>query len=75
MPRGRNPRPAAPALRGPALAVVLAATAVRAYEPVIRYDWPSIRGLDHFSHALMAQQMLGHGSYGSYLIYPPASRP
>jgi hypothetical protein len=62
---------AASALRGPALAIVLAATAVRAYEPVIRYDWPSIRGLDHFSHALMAQQMLGHGSYGSYLIYPP----
>ena len=50
---------------------MLAATAVRAYEPVIRYDWPSIRGLDHFSHALMAQQMLGHGSYRSYLIYPP----
>ena len=64
-------RPAATALRGPALAIVLAATAVRAYEPVIRYDWPSIRGLDHFSHALMAQQMLGHGSYRSYLIYPP----
>ena len=50
---------------------MLAATAVRADEPVTRYDWPSIRGLDHFSHALMAQQMLGHGSYGSYLIYPP----
>ena len=38
---------------------------------MIRYDWPSIRGLDHFSHALMAQQMLSHGSYRSYLIYPP----
>jgi hypothetical protein len=64
-------RPAAPALRGALLAIVLAATAVRAYEPVIRYDWPSIRGLDHFSHVVMAEQMLGHGSYGSYLIYPP----
>ena len=70
VPRTRKARPAT-ALRGPALAIVLAATAVRAYEPVIRYDWPSIRGLDHFSHALMAQQMLGHGSYRSYLIYPP----
>ena len=49
----------------------LAGTAVRAYEAVIRVYWPSIRGLDHFSHVLMAQQMLGHGSYGSYLIYPP----
>jgi hypothetical protein len=64
-------RPAAPALRGALLAIVLGATAVRAYEPVIRYDWPSIRGLDHFSHVVMAEQMLGHGSYGSYLIYPP----
>ena len=69
--RPRESRRAPTALRGPALAIVLAGTAVRAYEPVIRYDWPSIRGLDHFSHALMAQQMLGHGSYRSYLIYPP----
>ena len=64
-------RPAGTALRGWALAIVLVATAARAYEPVIRYDWPSIRGLDHFSHALMAQQMLSRGSYRSYLIYPP----
>ena len=72
VPRERTrSRPAATALRAPALAIVLVATAVRAYEPVIRYDWPSIRGLDHFSHVLMAQQMLGHGSYRSYLIYPP----
>ncbi len=58
-------------LRGIALAVVLVATAVRAYAPVIHFDWPSIRGLDHFSHAVMAEQMLSHGSYRSYLIYPP----
>ncbi|HEY5354953.1 MAG TPA: hypothetical protein VIK57_21115 [Streptosporangiaceae bacterium] len=57
--------------RGPALAVVLAATAVRGYEPVLRYDWPQIRGTDHFSHAAMAEQMLVHGSYPTYLIYPP----
>ena len=69
--RTGEPRSGVPALRGTLIAIVLAATAVRAYEPVIRFDWPSIRGLDHYSHALMAQQMLGHGSYGSYLIYPP----
>jgi hypothetical protein len=57
--------------RGPALAVVLAATAVRGYEPVLRYDWPGIRGTDHFSHAVMAEQLLAHGSYPTYLIYPP----
>ena len=58
-------------LRGVLLAVVLVATATRAYAPVIRFDWPSIRGLDHFSHAVMAEQMLSHGSYRSYLVYPP----
>lgn len=63
--------PAAAVLRGAPLVIVLAATAARAYEPVIRYDWPSIRGLDHFSHAVMAEQMLAHGSYPGYLIYPP----
>ncbi len=69
--RARESRRPAPAFRGALLAIVLGATAVRAYEPVIRYDWPSIRGLDHFSHVVMADQMLSHGSYGSYLIYPP----
>jgi len=64
-------RPSPGWLRGIALAVVLVATAVRAYAPVIHFDWPSIRGLDHFSHAVMAEQMLSHGSYRSYLIYPP----
>jgi hypothetical protein len=59
------------AARAAALAAVLALTAVRAYEPVLRYDWPSVRGTDHFSHAVMAEQMLAHGSYRDYLIYPP----
>lgn len=58
-------------LREVLLAVVLVATAARAYAPVVRFDWPSIRGLDHFSHAVMAEQMMSHGSYRSYLVYPP----
>jgi hypothetical protein len=66
-----QPRGGQSALRGAAVAAVLAVTAVRAYEPVVRYDWPSVRGLDHYSHAVMAEQMLAHGSYHSYLIYPP----
>jgi hypothetical protein len=66
-----QPRRGVPVLRASALAVVVGATAVRAYEPVVRYDWPSVRGLDHYSHAVMAEQMLAHGSYHSYLIYPP----
>jgi hypothetical protein len=70
-PRPPGVAPRVAALRASALAVVLAATAVRAYGPVIRYDWPSIRGLDHYSHAVMAEQMLAHGSYQTYLVYPP----
>lgn len=69
--RRQGARPAAVKVRGASLIIVLAATAARAYEPVIRYDWPSIRGLDHFSHAVMTEQMLAHGSYPTYLIYPP----
>jgi hypothetical protein len=58
-------------MRVPALVIVLGLTAVRGYYAVIRYDWPSIRGSDMFSHAVMAEQMLSHGSYGTYLVYPP----
>jgi hypothetical protein len=54
-----------------ALAVVLALTAFRAYEGVIRFDWPYLPGGDQFSHAVMTQQMLAHGSYPAYLVYPP----
>jgi len=58
-------------LREPVLAIVLALTAVRAYAGPIRHDWPYLRGSDQFSHAVMAEQMLAHGSYTTYLIYPP----
>jgi hypothetical protein len=68
--RGRSLRPAA-VVRASALGIVLVLTAVRAYVPVLRYDWPQIRGLDHYSHAVMAEQMLAHGGYPTYLIYPP----
>jgi hypothetical protein len=68
--RGRDAR--LPGLLHPAvLGIVLALTAIRAYAPVIRFYWPSVPGLDHFSHAVMTEQMLAHGSYPTYLIYPP----
>jgi len=68
--RGRDAR--LPRLLHPAvLCIVLALTAIRAYAPVIRFYWPSVPGLDHFSHAVMTEQMLAHGSYPTYLIYPP----
>ena len=60
-----------PLVRDGGLAVVLALTALRAYSGVAQHDWPYIRGGDEFSHAVMAEQMLAHGQYNSYLIYPP----
>jgi hypothetical protein len=58
-------------VRDGGLAVVLALTALRTYSGVIQHDWPWIRGGDEFSHAVMAEQMLAHGQYNTYLIYPP----
>jgi hypothetical protein len=60
-----------PLVRDGGLAAVLALTALRAYSGVAQHDWPYIRGGDEFSHAVMAEQMLAHGQYNSYLIYPP----
>jgi len=67
-------RPAPPARAGwraLALAAVLGLVAVRAYTAVIRFDWPYVRGGDQFSYAVMAEQMLSHGSYATFMIYPP----
>lgn len=69
---GAAPRPLlSKRLRAPALLIVLALTAVRIYIGVVWHDWPYLRGEDQFSHAVMTEQMMAHGSYGSYLIYPP----
>lgn len=38
--------------------------------PILR-DWPYIRGLDHYSHTIMANLMLSEGDIEPYLIYPP----
>jgi hypothetical protein len=70
--RPGEPGPAvSPAVLAPALVAVLALTALRAYAGVVQHDWPFLRGQDQFSHAVMAQEMLTHGQYGSYLVYPP----
>jgi uncharacterized membrane protein YhdT len=53
------------------LAAILVLTACRVYSGVVRFEWPYISGGDQYSHAVMAQQMLAHGQYPSYLIYPP----
>src|SRR5689334_549492 len=53
------------------LTLVLLMIAVRDYAGPVGYDWPYLRGSDQFSHAVMAQEVLAHGAYGSYLVYPP----
>jgi hypothetical protein len=58
-------------VRDGGLAVILVLTACRVYSGVIRFEWPYVSGGDQFSHAVMAEQMLAHGQYPSYLIYPP----
>jgi hypothetical protein len=63
--------PARAGWRALALSVVLGLVAVRAYAAVIRFDWPYVRGSDQFSYAIMAEQLLSHGSYGTFLVYPP----
>ena len=72
MPRARwAPAAGAAWVREGTLAIVLVLIGYRAYAEVIRYEWPFIRGGDQFNHAIMAEQMLSHGSYASYLVYPP----
>ena len=58
-------------VRDGGLAVILVLTACRAYSGVVRFEWPYVSGGDQFSHAVMAEQMLAHGQYPGYLIYPP----
>ena len=58
-------------VRDGGLAAILVLTACRVYSGVVRFEWPYVSGGDQFSHAVMAEQMLAHGQYPGYLIYPP----
>src|SRR5262249_34188418 len=60
-----------PAWRAAALVVTLGLIAVRGYAGAIRLDWPFLRGTDQFSYVIMSEQLMKHGSYGTFLIYPP----
>ena len=53
------------------LPAVLLLVLARGYVGPVLRDWPFIRGLDHYSHAVMTDMMLARGDTGSYLIYPP----
>lgn len=43
---------------------------LRGYVGPARYEWPFLRGVDHYSHAVMGNLMLERGSIGDYLLYP-----
>ena len=53
------------------LPAVLVLALVRGYSGPILHDWPFIRGVDHYSHAVMAELMMREGEIEPYLIYPP----
>ncbi len=52
----------------PAVAVVVLA---RGYLGPALHEWPFIRGVDHYSHAVMVNRMMTQGQIEPYLIYPP----
>src|SRR3712207_1112994 len=53
------------------LPAVLVLALLRGYTGPVLHDWPFIRGVDHYSHAVMAQLMMTEGRIEPYLIYPP----
>ena len=53
------------------LAGVLLMALFRGYAGPALHDWPLMRGVDHYSHAVMAELMMGGGEIEPYLIYPP----
>ncbi len=54
-----------------ALPAVILAVLVRGYLGPILHDWPFIRGVDNYSHAVMTNLMLTKGQIQPYLVYPP----
>ena len=54
-----------------ALPTVLALVLVRGYLGPVLHDWPYIRGLDNYSHAVMTNLMMSQGKIAPYLVYPP----
>jgi hypothetical protein len=66
-----SPRPLAALARRLLLPAVLVLALLRGYTGPILHDWPFIRGVDHYSHAVMAELMMTEGRIEPYLIYPP----
>ena len=67
------PAESSPATHRLLLPAVLLLVLVRGYSGPVAHDWPFIRGVDHYSHSVMANLMMTEGEIEPYLIYPPAS--
>ena len=70
-PSGRQRSSAAVLVRRLALPTVLLLVLLRGYLGPVLHDWPFIRGVDHYSHAVMTNLMMTRGEIEPYLIYPP----
>ncbi len=53
------------------IAGVLLLVAARGYVGPALFDWPFIRGMDHYNHTVMVNLVLERGAAGSYMVYPP----
>ncbi len=65
------PGEGSPVTRRLLLPAVLLLVLARGYAGPVMHDWPFIRGVDHYSHAVMANLMMTEGEIEPYLIYPP----
>ncbi|MDQ3930422.1 MAG: hypothetical protein M3328_14915, partial [Chloroflexota bacterium] len=65
------PGTGSPVTRRLMLPAVLLLVLVRGYAGPVMYDWPFIRGVDLYSHAVMSNLMMTRGEIEPYLIYPP----
>jgi hypothetical protein len=70
-PLGHQGSSAAVLARRLALPGVLLLVLLRGYSGPVLHDWPFIRGVDHYSHAVMTNLMMTRGEIEPYLIYPP----
>ncbi len=53
------------------LPAVLLLVLLRGYLGPVLHDWPYIRGLDHYSHAIMTDRIMSEGEIEPYFVYPP----
>ena len=70
-PQEGRSSPAVVLARRLSLPLVLSLALLRGYSGPMAHDWPFIRGVDHYSHTVMANLMMTQGEIEPYLIYPP----